>query len=132
MREIKFRGYDKELNIMTYFNDDIYILQYGDILRQYIDDIDDFGNPEFSYESAKNTVELMQFTGLHDKNGKEIYEGDIVYIIPEDENGKVEWDNESARFVVVYNNIVTDFDNWYGADLEVVGNIYDNSELLEK
>lgn len=75
---------------------------------------------------------IGQYTGLKDKNGEEIYEGDIVYIIPEDETGVIEWDNEMARYIVIYDNIITDFDNWYGEDLEVIDNIYDNPELLEK
>ena len=75
---------------------------------------------------------IGQYTGSKDKNGKEIYEGDIVYIAAEDERGIIRWDNETARYVVIYDNIITDFDNWYGEDLEVIGNIYDNPELLEE
>lgn len=42
-----------------------------------------------------------------------------------DEYGEVKWDIESARFIAAYDYIITDFDNWNGKDLEVVGTIYD-------
>ena len=48
-----------------------------------------------------------------------------MYIIPEDEYGEIQWNDDMARFVVIYDDILTDFDNWYGKDLEVVGTIYD-------
>lgn len=75
---------------------------------------------------------LGQHTGLKDKNGNKIFRGDIVYVIPEDENGVVEWDNDTARYIVSTDNTVYDFDYLYGHDLEIIGNVYDNPELLEE
>jgi uncharacterized phage protein (TIGR01671 family) len=74
---------------------------------------------------------VQQFTGLLDKNGKEIYEGDIVF----DEDGefsktcKIEWNNESASFI----GISIDDDGGFTMeeiDGEIIGNIYENPELL--
>ena len=121
MREIKIRGKD-------YKNK----WRYGDLVQEK------WGQGKAIMMKKDKTAwsvleeTIGEYTGLKDKNGKEIFEGDIVYIIPEDETGVIEWDNERARYIVIYDNIITDFDNWYGKDLEVIGNIYDNPELLEK
>ena len=90
-------------------------------------------NKNDKYTSCEVIEESIgQFTGQRDRNNSEIFEGDEVYIIPEDKYGFIKYDLELAKFVVIYDNIFTDFENWYGSDLEVIGNIYENPNLLEK
>lgn len=83
--------------------------------------------------------ELLQFTGLKDKNGKEIYEKDIVL------DGKntrvVDWFDEGAQFITMSSkdgltcdesgewDIMTSVE--CGGDYEIIGNIYENPELLK-
>jgi len=77
-----------------------------------------------------NPTTVGQFTGLHDKNGKEIYEGDIVSIeaIKSRINKVVEWNSERACWDAGGENRIDLYAFCY---CEVIGNIYDNSELLE-
>lgn len=73
-----------------------------------------------------------QYTGLTDKNGKKIFEGDIVGILTENEEiGVVEY--EDGGFLVSADVFFcVDFhSNINGNDLEVIGNIHDNPELLK-
>lgn len=76
--------------------------------------------------------EVMQYTGVVDKNGKEIYEGDVV----RHENGRVTdvtWDNDTYSFQFDVSRWVIDQE--YGCvssgEVEVIGNIYENPNLLE-
>lgn len=80
-----------------------------------------------------NSSTVGQFTGVTDKNGNKIFEGDIVDILCEnEETGLIEWDKDTARFIVSAYSFEADFDNYYGTDLEVIGNIHDNPELIKR
>ena len=76
-------------------------------------------------------VELMQSTGLLDKNGQEIFEGDIVHAYSEDARliGAIEY-FDNAYCIKTKNGVYNS--HWTNAEYyEVIGNIYENPELLE-
>ena len=120
----KFRAWDKWRDRMSVV-DMIYIDTKG--VRLY----DDFGE----YWRDFNDIELMQSTGLRDKNGNEIFEGDVV-----DYNGRkaiVNWHGSYAsfiyRFVDELHKRNAEWNPLYLAyyHFEVVGNKFENPELLE-
>lgn len=147
-REIKFRAYDKDYERMTYFDDEDYLYQCPFILRleqvfKKDSNYDDY--EDFEYKDVTDKLELMQYTGLKDKNGKEIYEGDIVkihkhsydYGFKEDEIGQIKFLDgafgfyrEKTKNEYYFNDLSTE--NGYGEleYYEVIGNIYENPELL--
>ncbi|WP_273731690.1 YopX family protein [Leuconostoc mesenteroides] len=134
MREIKFRAWDNILNEYFSWGDSVKFNNYHDLI-------------EDNYNGA---VSLEQYTGLKDKNGVEIYEGDIVQPVRFYEGferfPKIEPTKIGLPLKVNFGNYV--FGKWiarevnetgfgvndyhFSEELQVIGNIHENPELLEE
>jgi uncharacterized phage protein (TIGR01671 family) len=134
VREIKFRAWDKEYRYM-YGN--AYPFEHL-VYVEMFDDDDTFGqfkhkmmvvNGKYFYFIIAKDIELMQYTGLKDKKGKDIYEDDIVNWL----------DIGGHKYQVVYEDcgfVGIDLESDDGGDidlamqeLEVIGNVWENPEL---
>ena len=120
MREIKFRGKDVLTGKWA----------YGDLVHnKKITETDLVDRTMVGgYEVDPDTV--GQFTGLYDRNGKEIFEGDIVRTsVAKDDIALVEWHSGHAAFVVHMKGS----SQWYPLDKrdKIIGNVHDNPSLLE-
>lgn len=107
--EIKFRAWDKNNKEMIYISDFYWFEEEG------VHDSD--GNGHYT------NYELMLFSGVHDKNKKEIYKGDIVIV--DDKIYEVKY--LFAQFFIGLNMPIA----YKRFKCEVIGNIYENPELLE-
>lgn len=74
----------------------------------------------------------MQFIGLHDENGKEIYEGDVVKLNSRmtDENGHYVVKSIQEFFTDLGLCVYEHGENWDSQNIEIVGNIFENPELI--
>lgn len=133
MRDVKFRAWGIKSKVMV---DVAELLWTVGGLRAHGAGCYIEGGYRDGDEVEDNNIILMQYTGLKDKNGKEIYEGDIVYYetAAEDDAAQgygpqalVEWLDKKASFVAMDSG-----DNLLGIHqhLEVIGNTYENPELL--
>lgn len=135
MREIKFRAWDGSHWWGAFTLADIYEKGAESELDAYWGRDAD-GLPDFT------GMTMVQFTGLKDKNGVEIYEGDVVRFDVENQNmwnggtrGEIYYEETEACFVIMnkgksYVTIGHGYDAYPGS-LEVIGNIYENPELLK-
>ena len=125
MREIKFRAWDNKRKC---------ICKVQQIL------FDNHNKPkamlipynQFNAYWERNVI-LMQYTGLKDRNGREIYEGDIVKVNYSNEEsvGQVIWVGNYAEFAIKISK--KEYRGLYNeANIEVIGNIYENLELLKE
>jgi len=120
MREIKFRASDEELSFMV--EPSKYLIGMSKKIF--------FNNDGKHYEQSSK-LQLMQYTGLKDKNGVEIFESDICI-------NKVHWDEPREigfnYLGTVCSKVKGDENSFHMGilkDIEVIGNVYENPELLE-
>ena len=128
MREIKFRGRSSKDN-KTWFTGSLVSLT--DIDEAYIDHYDGLRRVIECY--PVDTATVGQFTGHYDVTGKEMYEGDIIsgYFEEDEWPAVVEWDEDTASFVLCGQCSAIRFDDIGGLEVMIVGNVHDNPELQE-
>ena len=138
MREIKYRAWDENQKCFHY-SDNLRCSVLEDGNYWFVGDWSE--HPDYFLDGDTTSIPIEQYTGLKDINGKEIYEGDIMQ------------SDTEIKMIVVAGHYQTFVDDWgvphystgfalkftdesgysdFGSSLEIIGNIHDNPELLEK
>jgi len=122
IRNIKFRAWTKEQKQMVEVVElNFYQATMASIYGDYAS-----GEREWDLKDFEN-VELMQYVGLKDKNGTEIYEGDVIVWEYNEIPQEVKWDNSIGGYSTKRYHL------WRAINkMEVIGNIYENPELLQE
>ena len=144
-RKILFKGLDKDNKKIWHTgyywktDDTTYCFKedydaYPNNTHHYIlfDRMTDWGLPNKTYQAEIDVETLCEYTGMLDKNGKKIWENDIVKCMDKEINrkfvGTVKFNNCSF---CISNSFSSNY-RWLDYEIEVIGNIFDNPELLER
>ena len=140
MRPVKFKAWDKITKNLV--NISAIDFETNKCRCNYVESYSlswDTYNYQYQYTTSLENLELLQYTGIKDKNGKEIYEGDVVRLINIGGASRLRIVKRSICnpcFVLedIHNYLYeeTDFVQCDKAILEIIGNKFENPELLEE
>jgi len=131
MKPIKFKAYVPGINVLlNVINMDLDF--NGDVTGIVVPTREITGEDTFetTFFKHEDDFKLMEYTGLHDHNGNEIYSGYIVKY-PDGSVGEVVWSGGYAAYIAKLKRMKP-FVFWIDDKCKVIGNVYHNKELLDK
>ena len=127
MKELKIKAWLKKEKKMV----SIIGIDFNYEYIRYTED-DNLFNSDYKVAEFKD-IELLQFTGLKDNGGQELYEADVIKFNDgiDDIYGLISYDDEDGTYRVSYENITEHLSEREG-DFEIIGNIFENPDLHEQ